>query len=290
MIIFFNLHIKGFRNKGMSKKITEQSSLYDHLETMSTLELLSNINKEDAKVAKAVKASEQSIAQLIDVVHDKMSKGGRLFYIGAGTSGRLGVLDASECPPTFGIPEGLVVGIVAGGDKALRVPVEFAEDSLEAAWNDLCTFGINTKDFVLGIAASGSTPYVVHGLEQCRIKGITTGSLVCNPNSRLNEYSDYPIEVIVGPEFLSGSTRMKAGTAQKMILNMISTSVMIKLGRVKGNRMVDMMLSNDKLIQRGTAMVVELFGIAKEEAQSLLVEHGSVRKVFDFLSELEKKG
>jgi N-acetylmuramic acid 6-phosphate etherase len=274
----------------VSKKITEQTSQYDHLETMSTHELIHNINKEDAKVALAVKASEQQIAQLIDAVYDRMSDGGRLFYIGAGTSGRLGVLDASECPPTFGIPEGMVIGIVAGGDKALRFPIEFAEDSREAAWKDLCSFDISSKDFVLGIAASGSTPYVVHGLESCRRKGITTGSLACNPNSPLKDYSDYPIEVIVGPEFLTGSTRMKAGTAQKMVLNMISTAVMIKLGRVKGNKMVDMMLSNEKLLQRGTSMIVGWYGISKEEAHALLVEHGSVRKVSDFLSTSEKKG
>ncbi len=284
---FYGLIIK-FLSK-VNNKITEQASLYNHLEKMTTDELVKNMNKEDAKVAFAVKNSSVQICQLIDAAYEKMKSGGRLIYLGAGTSGRLGVLDASECPPTFGIPDGLVIGIIAGGDKALRSPVEFAEDSKDQAWKDLCKYSVNDKDFVIGIAASGSTPYVAYGLNQCRDQGISTGSIVCNPNSWIEQYSDFPVTVIVGPEFLTGSTRLKSGTAQKMVLNTISTSVMIKLGRVRGNKMVDMMLSNDKLFHRGVSMIVEIYKIPEREAKLLLASKGSVREVCDYLSSLELK-
>lgn len=265
----------------MFKRTTESESNYNHLEKMSTDELLNNINKEDKLVASAIEKSIPFISPLVDVIAQKMQKGGRLFYIGAGTSGRLGIVDASECPPTFGVPHGLVVGIIAGGDNAIRKAVEFAEDSNEQGWNDLKEHEINEEDVVIGIAASGTTPYVVSTLKKCNEKNIVTGCITCNPGSPVTEVAKFPIVAEVGPEFITGSTRMKSGTAQKLILNMISTSVMIKLGRVKGNRMIDMQLSNNKLIDRGTKMVMDALNIDYEKANELLKKHGSVRKVID---------
>ncbi len=263
------------------KRITEQSSNFRHLDKMSTEELLSNINKEDQTVAVSVQKVIPSIQKLVDVIVEKMQSGGRLFYIGAGTSGRLGVLDASECPPTFGVPHELVVGLIAGGDSAIRKAVEFAEDDIQLAWKDLKEHLINQSDVVVGIAASGTTPYVIHGLKDCQKNGITTGSISCNPSSPVSEHANFPIEVLVGPEFVTGSTRMKSGTAQKLILNMISTAVMIKMGRVVDNKMVDMQLSNVKLVERGTQMLMEAIGISHDKAKSLLLEHGSVRKAIE---------
>ncbi len=265
----------------MSKRVTESDSLYDRLEQMSTLELLTNINREDQTVAQAVGKSLQSIAALAEAVHEKMSKGGRLFYIGAGTSGRLGIVDASECPPTFGIDQGRVIGIIAGGDAAIRKAVEFAEDDYFGAWNDLMVYNISSKDVVVGIAASGTTPYVVGGLDKCRKEGITTGCITCNPGAVVSAFADFPVEVVVGPEFVTGSTRMKSGTAQKLVLNMITTSVMIKLGHVKGNKMVDMQLSNNKLVERGTLMIMNALGVDADTASRMLKEHGSVRKAIE---------
>jgi N-acetylmuramic acid 6-phosphate etherase len=263
------------------KKVTEQESLYHDLDKMSTRELLEHINTEDRKVALVIEQLLPKIEKLVDVVADKMLAGGRLFYIGAGTSGRLGIVDASECPPTFGVPQGLVIGLIAGGDAAIRKAVEFAEDNREQGWNDLQQYDINDKDIVVGIAASGTTPYVVGALQTARKHGITTACIVCNEGSPVAEHSDYPIEAVVGPEFVTGSTRMKSGTAQKLILNMLSTSVMIKLGRVKGNRMVDMQLTNDKLVDRGTKMVMEQLNVSCEIANELLLKHGSVRKAVE---------
>lgn len=263
------------------QKTTESDSHYDELDKMSTQELLININNEDKKVAFAVEKSINKIIPLVDVIVKKMQLGGRLFYIGAGTSGRLGVVDASECPPTFGVAHDWVIGLIAGGDAAIRKAVEFAEDSKEQAWKDLQAHQINTNDVVIGIAASGTTPYVIGGLSDCQKNDIITGCIVCNANSPVAQVADYPIEVIVGPEFVTGSTRMKSGTAQKLVLNMISTSVMIKLGRVKGNKMVDMQLSNKKLVDRGTLMIANVLNIDYEKANALLVKHGSVRKVID---------
>ena len=265
----------------MIEKITESSSKYNHLEQMSTLELLTNINNEDQLVALAVKECIPVLEQLVDQVVPKMQQGGRLFYIGAGTSGRLGIVDASECPPTFGVPQGMVVGIIAGGDAAIRKAVEFAEDSEFQGWDDLQQFEINDLDTVVGIAASGTTPYVIKALEKCNEKGITTASITCNPGSPLTQVAHYPIVAIVGPEFVTGSTRMKSGTAQKLILNMLSTSIMIKLGRVVGNKMVDMQLSNKKLVDRGTKMIMNALHIEYDEAQDLLTKYGSVRKAID---------
>jgi N-acetylmuramic acid 6-phosphate etherase len=262
-------------------KATESESPYNNLEKMSTAELLENINQEDAKVPFAVKDAIPSIEKLVDVIADKMMAGGRLFYLGAGTSGRLGIVDASECPPTFGVEHGLVVGIIAGGDSAIRKAVEFAEDDLAQGWKDLQQHNINANDVVIGIAASGSTPYVAWALNECQKNGITTGCIVCNSNSKVALYSNFPIEVIVGPEFVTGSTRMKSGTAQKLVLNMISTSVMIKIGRVEGNRMVNMQLSNNKLIERGTLMVSEATGLNFEESKKLLMEFGSVKMAIE---------
>src|SRR6186997_2657439 len=227
------------------KKITEEPSPYRHLEKMTIYEVLCNINNEDHTIADAVKTVIPQIEKLVEVISDKMLMGGRLFYIGAGTSGRLGIVDASECPPTYGVPKGLVIGIIAGGDKAITSAVEFAEDDKEQGWKDLEVWNVSDKDVVIGIAASGTTPYVIGALEQCRIQGIITGSISCNPDSPVSAVADFPIEIIVGPEFITGSTRMKSGTAQKLALNMISTSVMIQLGRAKGNKMVDMQLSNN---------------------------------------------
>lgn len=259
------------------KKITESSSNYEHLEKMSSLELLSKINKEDQTVALAVEKEIPKIEKFIEACFLRMKSGGRLFYIGAGTSGRLGIVDASECPPTFGIDHGIVVGIIAGGDTAIRKAVEFAEDDKEQAWKDLLEYHINSNDTVVGIAASGSTPYVIGGLEKANENNILTAGISCNPESLLAKTAEFSITPIVGPEFVTGSTRMKSGTAQKLVLNMISTSLMIKLGRVKGNKMVDMQLSNNKLIDRGVNMLVEELKIEYSEAAILLEKHGSVR-------------
>ncbi|MFN2261403.1 MAG: N-acetylmuramic acid 6-phosphate etherase [Psychroflexus sp.] len=263
------------------KKITESDSNYRHLEKMSVEELLVNINKEDQSVPFAVQKAIPQIEILVKKIVENLKNGGRLFYIGAGTSGRLGILDASECPPTFGVPSNLVNGIIAGGDYAIRYAVENAEDDTAQAWKDLLAFEINDKDVVIGIAASGTTPYVVGGLKDCQANEITTACITCNENSPMSKVSDFPIEVVVGPEFVTGSSRMKAGTAQKLILNMISTSTMIQLGRVKDNKMVDMQLSNEKLKQRGAKLIMETLDISSEKAMSLLNKHGNVRKAID---------
>lgn len=260
------------------EKITESASKYRHLEQMSVRELLENINREDQTVPQAVAQAIPQIEALVESVVPKMREGGRLFYIGAGTSGRLGVIDASEIPPTYGAPPDWVVGIIAGGDRAIRKAVEFAEDDTEQAWIDLQTWQIDALDTVVGIAASGTTPYVVEGLRACRENGISTACITCNPGAPLLEVSDYPILVVVGPEFVTGSSRMKAGTAQKLTLNMISTSLMIRLGRVQDNKMVDMLLSNDKLVDRGTRMVMQASGLEYEHAKNLLLRFGSVRE------------
>ena len=244
---------------------------------MTTRELLEGINAEDRTVAEAVARALPQIERLVDGVHARLERGGRLFYIGAGTSGRLGVVDASECPPTFGVPFDLVIGLIAGGDGAIRRAVEFAEDSAERGWSDLAEAGAGETDAVVGLAASGSTPYVVGGLREARVRGLFTGCVTCNPDTAVAEHADAPVEVITGPEFVTGSTRMKAGTAQKLVLNMLSTSVMIKLGRVVDNRMVDMALSNDKLWERGSRMLQAEHGVSDEEARELLRKHGSVR-------------
>lgn len=259
-------------------KTTEEPSNYDELNAMSVTEILTSINQEDKSVAKSVEDALYQIKTLTAQVVEKLKNGGRLFYIGAGTSGRLGVLDASECPPTFGVSHDLVVGLIAGGDTALRVAAEGAEDDTNQAWKDLNDHHISKNDVVIGIAASGTTPYVVGGLEDCNQRGIATGGITCNAGSPLAQTAQYPIEVVVGPEFVTGSSRMKAGTAQKMVLNMISTTVMIQLGKVEGNRMVDMQLSNAKLIKRGTKMIQEATDLSKEEAEYYLKKYGSVRK------------
>ena len=261
--------------------ITESPSHYDHLEQMSVQELLDNINKEDQTVPLSVARAIPQIEALVPEIVGRMQQGGRLFYVGAGTSGRLGIVDASECPPTYGVPSGLVIGLMAGGDRAIRESVEYAEDDPEQGWEDLQQFGINKKDTVIGIAASGRTPYVIGAVEKARSRGLLTGCITCNQESRLAAAAEFPIEAVVGPEFVTGSTRMKAGTAQKLVLNMISTTVMIKLGRVKGNKMVDMQLSNVKLVERGTHMIMEELGIERQEAEKLLREYGSVRKAVD---------
>ena len=262
----------------MSNKTTESESNYNHLEKMEIEELLNNINSEDKTVPIAVEKEISNIHKLVKVIVGKIEEGGRLFYIGAGTSGRLGVVDASECPPTFGVDHGLVIGLIAGGNSAMWKAVEFAEDDKELGWKDLLEHNINDKDVVIGIAASGTTPYVEGALELCNKNGIETGCIVCNGNSPVAEMAKYPIEVLVGSEFVTGSTRMKSGTAQKLVLNMISTVVMIKLGRVEGNKMVDMQLSNNKLVDRGTRMLMNQLGIDYETAKVLLLKHGSVRK------------
>lgn len=267
-------------------KSTEQSSNYDNLEEMSTTELLYSINQEDQKVALAIKQVLPQVEALVDAAYSRMEKGGRLIYIGSGTSGRLGIVDASECPPTFGVDPGRVVGLIAGGEKAIHKAVEHAEDSTTQGWLDLEAIGIQKIDFVLGITASGTAPYVLGAVETCREQGILTGGLSCNADSALSTKVDFPVEVILGPEFLTGSTRMKAGTAQKLVLNMLSTSLMIKMGHVKGNKMIDMQLSNNKLIDRGTRMIVEETQLPYSDAKELLLEKGSVRKAVDaFLSE-----
>ncbi len=262
-------------------KTTEQSSKYEHLEKMSVQELLSNINQEDKTVPLAVEKALPQIETLVHQIVAKMKLGGRLFYIGAGTSGRLGVVDASECPPTFGVPFDLVNGIIAGGDKAIRRAVENAEDNAKQAWIDLQKHNINENDVVVGIAASGTTPYVIGGLEACNQNNISTGSISCNAESPLSKTAKFPIDVVVGPEFVTGSSRMKAGTAQKLVLNMISTATMIQLGKVKGNKMVDMQLSNSKLVDRGVKMIMGEIPVSYEEAAELLAKYGSVRKAVD---------
>ncbi|TPV32256.1 N-acetylmuramic acid 6-phosphate etherase [Paucihalobacter ruber] len=259
------------------KKITESDSHYSDIEHMSTEQILTSINKEDQTVATSVQKVIPQIQSLVDIIADKMQQGGRLFYIGAGTSGRLGILDASECPPTFGVPHHMVIGLIAGGDNAIRKAVEFAEDSLTQGWVDLKAMDISKNDVVIGIAASGTTPYVLGALEQCNQHDITTGCITCNAGSPLSVLAKSPIEVVVGPEFITGSSRMKAGTAQKMILNMISTSVMIKLNRIKGNKMVDMQLSNNKLVERGTKMIMDELKLSQPEAEALLLKHNNVR-------------
>lgn len=266
-------------------KITESDSIYSHLEKMSTDDLLKNINNEDQTVAKSVKKVIPKIEHLVNSIIPKIKKGGRLFYIGAGTSGRLGVVDASECPPTFGVDDNLIIGLIAGGDSAIRKAVEFAEDDPLAGPKDLEKFKLNENDTVIGIAASGTTPYVVGALEYCNKKNILTSCITNNKKTPLSKVSKIPIECIVGPEFITGSTRMKSGTAQKLILNMISTTIMIKIGRIKGNKMIDMQLSNNKLVERGTKMVMKQTGLKYEKAQYLLKKYGSVRNVLNNYNE-----
>lgn len=263
------------------EKTTEQPSKYEHLEKMPVAELLANINAEDKTVPLAVEKALPQIETLVTEIVAKMKSGGRLFYIGAGTSGRLGIVDASECPPTFGVPFDLVNGIIAGGDKAIRRAVENAEDDAQQAWKDLSEFNITSNDVVVGIAASGTTPYVIGGLEKCNQNNISTGCITCNAGSPLALTAKFPIEVVVGPEFVTGSSRMKAGTAQKLVLNMLSTATMIQLGKVKGNKMVDMQLSNDKLVDRGVKMIMGEIPVSYEKATELLHEYGSVRKAVD---------
>jgi len=262
-------------------KITEKESYYQDLDSMSTLELLSNINKEDKTVPYAVERAIPKIDKLVNIAVEKMKAGGRIFYIGAGTSGRLGILDASECPPTFGVPVDWIRGLIAGGDKAIRSAVEFAEDDTEQAWNDMSEQGVGKNDVVIGVAASGSTPYVLGGIKRANEEGLITGCIVCNEDSLIAKEAQYPVEIIVGPEFVTGSTRMKAGTAQKLVLNMISTSVMIKLGRVKGNKMVDMQLSNHKLVARGVRIIMIETGSSQADAEWLLEHYGNVRHAID---------
>jgi len=256
---------------------TESASYYNHLEKMTVNELLTNMNKEDQTVPQAVNKAISQIQKLVEAIVPRMEKGGRLFYIGAGTSGRLGILDASECPPTYGVPHEMVIGIIAGGDTAIRKAVENAEDDPNQAWTDIQSFGFNPQDTVIGIAASGTTPYVIGGVKTAMKEGLLTGCITCNQGSPLAKEVAMPVEIVVGPEFVTGSTRMKSGTAQKLGLNMISTSVMIKLGKVKGNKMVDMQLSNKKLVHRGTLMIMEATGLDEKEALKMLNQHGSVR-------------
>ena len=263
------------------KKITETPSIYDNLEQMDTASLLINMNNEDRKVADAVTHVIPQITKLVDALTNRFEKGGRLFYIGAGTSGRLGILDASEIPPTFGMPHERVIGLIAGGDSAIRKAVEFAEDDVKQAWLDLKKHDISEIDVVVGIAASGTTPYVIGGLKDAKTHGLLTAAITNNPGSPLATVSDIPIEVNVGPEFVTGSTRMKSGTSQKLVLNMISTALMIRIGRVKGNKMVNMQLSNTKLVDRGTRYLVEGLGIDYDQAEVLLKKHGSVKKALD---------
>jgi N-acetylmuramic acid 6-phosphate etherase len=263
------------------ESITESPSRFPHLDQMSVHELLIGINKEDAKVHLSIQRVIPRIESFVDKILERMPSGGRVFYIGAGTSGRLGVLDASEIPPTFGVSPGIIIGLIAGGDAALRNAVEAAEDDPEQAWKDLQMHNINKQDTVIGVAASGTTPYVIGGIQKARENGLLTGCITCNPGSMLALVSEYPIEAVVGPEFVTGSTRLKSGTAQKLILNMISTTLMIKMGRVKGNKMVNMQLTNKKLVDRGTRMIVDELQISKEEAQEMLLKYGSVKKVLD---------
>ncbi len=261
--------------------ITEKESNYQDLDKMSVGEILNNINREDATVAASVAKAIPQLEELVKVAVDRMKKGGRVFYIGAGTSGRLGILDASECPPTLGVPFDWIMGVIAGGDTAIRKAVENAEDDLEQAWKDLQEFAINQDDVVIGIAASGTTPYVIGGLRKANENGVATGCIVCNAGSPVAAEAKYPVEIVVGPEFVSGSTRMKSGTAQKMALNMFSTTVMIQLGRVKGNKMVDMQLTNSKLFSRGIRMIMQETGVDKEIASGLLEKYGNVRKAIN---------
>ena len=263
------------------KKHTEKESHYDDLEKKSIGTLLTEINQEDAKVHEAIRKSLPQIENFVEEAAKRMIKGGRLFYSGAGTSGRLGIVDASECPPTFGVPHGLVIGIIAGGDSAIRKAVEFAEDSENEGWKDLTEHKISSLDTLVGIAASGTTPYVIGAIKEARLNGLLTAAITCNEGSPLAEAAEYPMEIVTGPEYVTGSTRMKAGTAQKLVLNMISTSLMIQLGRVKGNRMVDMQLSNNKLVDRGTRMVMETLKIDYQKANELLLKHGSVREAIN---------
>tara|TARA_X000000950_G_scaffold163376_1_gene199720 strand:+ start:226 stop:1035 length:810 start_codon:yes stop_codon:yes gene_type:complete len=263
------------------KKITEQNSNYDNIEQHSIIEILDKINVEDQKVSLAVKNVIPNINRLVEAITKKMKLGGRLFYIGAGTSGRLGIVDASECPPTFGVSHDLVVGIIAGGDSAIRKAVEFAEDDIHQGWIDLNKFKINKLDSIIGIAASGTTPYVIGALKKCNDHGILTGSITCNPNSPLDEIAKYSVVPIVGPEFITGSTRMKSGTAQKLILNMISTTLMIQLGKIKGNKMIDMQLSNNKLVSRAEKMLMEETNVNLETAKKLIKLYGNVRKAIE---------
>lgn len=260
------------------RTITEESSLYDELESMPTLDILLNINKEDQKIADAVYEVTPEIGKLVDLIAERFNKGGRLFYIGAGTSGRLGILDASEIPPTFGLPHDRVIGLIAGGDSAIRKAVEFAEDDTKQAWKDLTQYDINENDTVVGIAASGTTPYVLGGVGAAKKHGVLTAGITNNPGSPLAMAVDIAIEVVVGPEFVTGSTRMKSGTSQKLVLNMISTALMIKIGRVKGNKMVNMQLNNNKLVDRGIRFIMEELNVSKVEAESLLNKYGSVKK------------
>ncbi|TXK37242.1 N-acetylmuramic acid 6-phosphate etherase [Pontibacter qinzhouensis] len=260
---------------------TESASHYNNLEQLSVQELLVSINQEDKTVPLAVEKAIPQLEKLVEVTVEKLRQGGRLFYIGAGTSGRLGIVDASECPPTYGVPHGMVIGIIAGGDGAIRKAVEFAEDDEQQAWLDLQEHQITDKDVVVGIAASGRTPYVIGGLKTCRNTGISTGCIVCNPGSAVAAAAEYPVEVITGPEFVTGSTRMKAGTAQKLVLNMLTTATMVRLGKVKGNKMVDMQLSNHKLVDRGTRMLMEELQLPETEAAALLQKHGNVRAAIE---------
>ncbi len=260
---------------------TERSGKHDNLEQLPADELLLRMNEEDQSVALTVRSVIPEVARVVEKAAAQMAVGGRLFYLGAGTSGRLGIVDASECPPTFGIEHGRVIGLIAGGDQAIRKAVEFAEDDPEGGWNDLKAHQVSEKDFVVGIAASGRTPYVVGAIQRCRAENIPTACITCNENTALEEAAEFPIVAVTGAEFVTGSTRLKAGTAQKLILNMLSTGVMIKLGRVKGNKMVDMQLANAKLVERGTRMIVQELGVSAEEAQAMLEEHGSVRKAMN---------
>ena len=262
-------------------KITEQPSLYNDLESKSVEEILKEINAEDHKIADAVQKTIPQIEKLVEQILPRVKEGGRIFYMGAGTSGRLGVLDASEIPPTFGMPSNVVIGLIAGGETALRNPVENAEDNTEQGWQDLLAYNINPKDTVIGIAASGTTPYVIGAMHTAREHGILTGCISSNPNSPMAAEADVAIEMIVGPEYVTGSSRMKSGTGQKMILNMISTTVMIGLGRVKGNKMVNMQLSNHKLVDRGTRMIIEELQLSYQEAEALLLQYGSVKKAVE---------
>ena len=269
--------------------VTESESLYSNLEHMSVRELLKSINTEDQKVPDIVKKSIPQIEKLVEVIVARMKKGGRLFYIGAGTSGRLGIVDASEIPPTFGLDHGYVIGLIAGGDRAIRKAVEMAEDNEELGWSDLQAFNPTPRDVIIGIAASGTTPYVTGALKRARENGIFTGAITCNPDTPLSHNADVAVEVITGPEFVTGSTRMKAGTAQKLVLNMITTSAMIRLGRVKGNKMVNMQLTNQKLIRRGTKMISDELGLDPETSKKLLLLHGSVKRALDAFREKNDK-
>ncbi|RKE00031.1 N-acetylmuramic acid 6-phosphate etherase [Marinifilum flexuosum] len=268
-------------NKKTDNKITEAPSNFSNLEQMSVSELLYGINQEDGQIHIAVNKAIPTIEKFVSLLIDRIKSDGRLFYLGAGTSGRLGVLDASELPPTFGVPANIVIGLIAGGEKALRSAVESAEDDPEKAWQELQDYDINENDSVLGIAASGTTPYVIGGVKKARENGLLTACITCNPDAPVSKEAEIVIEAVVGPEFVTGSTRLKAGTAQKMILNMITTSLMIKLGRVKGNKMVNMQLTNKKLVERGTLMIMEELKLDKETSKSLLLEHGSVKKAIE---------